>query len=134
MNVEDACPCGSGRAFQVCCGPFLAASRRPDTAEKLMCSRYSAYVRENISYLHDTLWPKYQAGFDPAHTAQWARENHWTGLAVLKTFAGAAEDRIGEVLFEARFLQNGQLRTHRENSLFKKKAGRWYYVEAVPER
>lgn len=134
MDVEDACPCGSGRAFQTCCGPFLAGSRHPDTAELLMRSRYSAYVRENISYLHHTLWPKYQAGFDPVRTAQWARDNHWTGLVILKTFAGAVGDRIGEVLFEARFLQNGQLQAHRENSLFKKKAGCWYYVEAAPER
>jgi len=134
MNVEDACPCGSGRVFQACCDPFLTGNNRPETAEMLMRSRYSAYVRENISYLHDTLWPKYQAGFDPVHTAQWARDNHWTGLVVLATFEGGAGDRVGEVLFEARFLQNGQLQTHRENSLFKRKAGRWYYVEAVPER
>lgn len=132
MNVEDACPCGSGKVFQACCDRFLSGNEHSETAEMLMRSRYSAYVCENISYLRDTLWPKYQASFGPVHTAQWARNNHWAGLVVLKTSAGMAADRVGQVLFEARFLLNGQLQTHRENSLFKKKAGRWYYVEAMP--
>jgi len=98
-----------------------------------MRSRYSAYVRGQIGYLKETLWPKHQPGFDHAGTARWAAENHWAGLLVLKTERGQAADREGTVLFEARYLAAGALNTHRELSRFRKKTGRWYYVEAIPE-
>lgn len=130
---EKTCPCGSGRPFSVCCGPFLDGGQQPETAEALMRSRYSAYACENIGYLKETLWPKHQAAFDFAGTARWAAENHWSGLKVLETSAGTGADRDGTVLFEARYLASGQLHTHRELSRFRKKAGRWYYVEALPE-
>ena len=130
---DEACPCGSGAAYDVCCQPYLQGDGAPKTAEALMRSRYSAYVRENISYLKDTLWPKYQEGFDTAATARWAAENHWAGLTVLETEKGAEGDREGKVLFEAKYLSGGKLNTHRELSRFRKKSGRWYYVEALPE-
>jgi len=131
--AEDPCSCGSGAAFEKCCGAYLGGEALPKTAEALMRSRYSAYVRQNIAYLKETLWPKYQPAFDAAGTARWAAESHWTGLSVLETEKGGADDREGTVLFEAKYLAGGKLHTHRERSLFRKKAGRWYYVEAVPE-
>jgi SEC-C motif-containing protein len=129
----DLCPCGSKVRFDACCGPYLAGADVPETAEQLMRSRYSAYVQENIAYLKETLWPKHQPGFDAAATARWAAESHWTGLKVLETDKGVAGDREGTVLFEATYLSGGKLTTHRENSRFRKKAGRWYYVEALAE-
>lgn len=125
------CPCGSGTDYQSCCGPYLRGAALPPTAEALMRSRYSAYARQEIDYLKETLWPKYQPSFDFAATAQWASENHWTGLSVLKTDKGQVGDREGTVLFEAKYLAGGDLKTHRELSRFRKKSGRWYYVEAV---
>lgn len=130
--MADAnCTCGSGRTFEACCGPYLSGETFPATAEALMRSRYSAYVRENITYLKNTLWPKHQAAFDFAATAAWAAENHWTGLLVLETEKGLEGDREGTVLFEAKYLAGGNLNTHRELSRFRKKSGRWCYVEAV---
>lgn len=127
------CPCGSGKGLDDCCGRFLSGASLPGTAEQLMRSRYSAYVRHEIDYLKSTLWPAFQANFDALATAHWASENLWTGLAVLATSAGGETDRKGTVLFEAKFLNHGALKTHRELSLFRKKTGRWYYVEALPE-
>lgn len=129
----DKCPCGSGKRLSACCGPYLSGPANPRTAEALMRSRYSAYVTLNISHLKETLWPKNQIGFDEVATARWARENHWTGLSVLDVQKGGETDREGTVLFEAKYLAAGQLNTHRERSRFRKKAGRWYYVEAIPE-
>jgi len=98
-----------------------------------MRSRYSAYVTLNIAYLKATLWPKHQDGFNETATAQWARESHWTGLSVLDVQKGNSTDREGIVLFEATYLAGGRLNTHRERSRFRKKAGRWYYVEAIAD-
>jgi len=131
--ADSACPCQSGKSYETCCGPYLSGTALPPTAETLMRSRYSAYVREQIGYLKETLWPKHQAGFDHAATARWAAENHWAGLKVLQSEKGQTGDREGTVLFEARYLAGGALNTHRELSLFRKKSGRWYYVAAVPE-
>lgn len=128
---EEICACGSGWPFTSCCGPFLDGLAVPDTAEALMRSRYTAYVRQEISYLKATLWPKFQPGFDETGVAAWAAENHWTGLRVLDSEAGGPKDRDGTVLFEAKYLSGGRLHIHRECSRFRKKAGRWYYVEAV---
>lgn len=129
----EGCPCGSGKGFDLCCEPYLAGKALPETAEALMRSRYSAYVRQLIPYLKETLWPKYQPSFDAQGTARWAAESHWTGLNVLATDKSGPADRDGTVLFEAKYLSGGKLHVHRELSRFRKKSGRWYYVEAVPE-
>lgn len=133
MTIQSACPCGSGEPYAACCLRFLEQRAEPKTAEELMRSRYSAFAKGHITYLKDTLWPRHQAGFDAGATAKWAEDNHWTGLTVLATEAGRAGDRDGTVLFEARYLAEGRLQVHRELSRFRKKAGRWYYVEALPE-
>jgi len=129
--ADQFCPCGSGKTLEVCCGPFVEGTSLPETAEALMRSRYAAYALRNIGYLKDTLWPKYQDGFDAVETSKWAAENHWTGLSVLRTEKGGKGDREGTVLFEAKYLSGGELKVHREQSRFRKKAGRWYYVEAL---
>jgi len=131
--ADAPCPCGSGAPPDLCCGPYLRGDAVPQTAEALMRSRYTAYVREDIAYLKATLWPRYQPSFDGPGTARWAAESHWTGLKVLETDKGREDDRDGTVLFEARYLAGGNLTVHREKSRFRRKAGRWYYVEAVPE-
>lgn len=133
MTDASPCPCGSGQTLALCCGPVLARKAVAGTAEALMRSRYSAYVMQDITYLKETLWPKYQPGFDETATARWASESRWTGLKVLQTTGGGPDDRDGTVLFEARYLSCAQLHTHRELSRFRKKSGRWYYVEAMEE-
>nr|WP_321445233.1 YchJ family metal-binding protein [uncultured Cohaesibacter sp.] len=130
-DTPASCPCGTGKPLSACCGPFHDGSTLPRTAEQLMRSRYSAFALQRIDYLRETLWPAYQPGFDAFSTAKWAAENHWAGLTILDKSQGGTKDRQGTILFEARYLFAGNLQTHRENSLFKKKSGRWYYVKAV---
>ena len=43
MQPMAPCPCGSDRPLGDCCGVFHAGTPAPD-AERLMRSRYSAYV------------------------------------------------------------------------------------------
>ena len=44
------CPCGGG-VYRDCCGPLHRGDQRAQTAEQLMRSRYSAFVREELDYL-----------------------------------------------------------------------------------
>ncbi|SNZ20488.1 YchJ family protein [Cohaesibacter gelatinilyticus] len=131
--ATDPCPCGSQKTLGECCGPFLDGESLPLTAEQLMRSRYCAYKLQKIEYLRETLWPKYQARFDHFGVSRWAAENHWTGLKVLSSEKGGTTDRQGTVLFEASYLSCGTLQVHREMSLFRKKSGRWYYVEGLAQ-
>lgn len=131
--MTQPCPCGRDRPLSECCGRFLDGELRPDTAEDLMRSRYTAHAMQRIDYLRETLWPRHQSLFDAAATARFAADNHWAGLTVINTQDGGPADREGTVLFEARYLSGGQLQTHRERSRFRKKKGRWYYCDAVPE-
>ena len=51
------CPCGSGKDFDQCCGPYLSGRAEPPTAEALMRSRYVAYTRGDIDYIGRTTAP-----------------------------------------------------------------------------
>ncbi len=131
--MTTPCPCQSGKDFEACCQPFLQGKTLPETAEQLMRSRYSAYATQNIEYLKDTLWPRYQKTFNPIEVAEYAAQTQWLGLEILATQMGQAADAKGSVLFCAKYLAHGQFGKQRELSLFKKRKGRWYYVEPLEE-
>jgi SEC-C motif-containing protein len=48
------CPCGKGDSLEACCGPYLSHAARPDTAEALMRSRYTAYATGDVDYVIDS--------------------------------------------------------------------------------
>src|SRR5690625_2096473 len=48
---QQTCPCGTSKDYAECCGPVLAGQRAASTAEALMRSRYTAFVRGNDAYL-----------------------------------------------------------------------------------
>lgn len=126
------CPCGLEDEYNTCCGKFHRAEATPPTAEKLMRSRYSAFVVSDINYLKDTTWPAYQKHFDPAGYAKRSEESIWLGLEINSTQDGSAEDTKGTVNFTAKSMVNGRLSEQQEHSLFKKKNGKWYYVKPLP--
>ena len=49
----DKCPCGSELSYAECCEPVIKGEKAAETAEQLMRSRYSAYVKTEIDYLLD---------------------------------------------------------------------------------
>lgn len=131
MTTPDACPCQSGKSFAECCGPFLAGTALPPTAEALMRSRYSAFATGNIDYLEETLLPGTRGDFNRAAAAEWAASSEWTGLQVRARDAGGVADEAGEVEFVAHFRQAGEERVHHETGRFVKNDGRWFYVDGV---
>jgi SEC-C motif-containing protein len=60
--TEMACPCGSGRRLDDCCGHYHRGAAAP-TAEALMRSRYSAYVLKNSPYQLALLDPSHQSRY-----------------------------------------------------------------------
>lgn len=131
------CPCGSERAFDTCCGSHLAGAPAP-TAEALMRSRYTAYVRGDADYLQRTSAGEALLRFDRADIAASFASTEWLGLEIRKVEAGGSTDMTGHVAFTARFRQNGRLQALSERSEFRRIGGAWRYcrgevdISAVP--
>ncbi|MFC7596609.1 YchJ family protein [Terrabacter sp. GCM10028922] len=130
-GARGRCPCGSGEAYAACCGPLLAGEQAAGTAEELMRSRYSAFATGDAEYLARTWHPRTRPDdlvLDPAM--------RWTGLTVLRTVRGDADDDEGSVEFVATWVDSSARRGGRgaggelhEVSRFVRRAGRWVYVD-----
>ncbi|OLN27723.1 UPF0225 protein YchJ [Desulfovibrio sp. DV] len=125
----EPCPCASGAAYADCCGPLLSGKRRAETAEALMRSRYTAYVRSDAVYLERTLLPRKRVGFDAAALLAWNAQTAWTGLRILATSQGGAADETGVVEFVASYVRDETPEDVHEVSRFRKKGGVWFYVD-----
>lgn len=123
------CPCQSGQEYDSCCGAIIAGRRDAPTAEALMRSRYSAFARGEVAYLHDSLRPDQRGDHDPEATRQWSERSEWLKLDILNKDAGGEHDDAGTVEFAATFRQKGMTMTHREVAEFSRLDGRWYYVD-----
>ena len=119
---QPVCPCGSGRALADCCGRYHAGEPAPD-AERLMRSRYSAYVLGLEDYLRATWHPD----TCPASLELDATPRpQWLGLS-LKAHTPLDETHA-TVEFVARDKLNGRAFRLHETSRFEKRDGRWLYV------
>lgn len=126
MSANDtACPCQSGQTYARCCGPLHSGEAVAATAEALMRSRYSAYVRCDTDYLLGT----WHADTRPAALDfSEAERTRWLGLEVKRHVRQNEDHAIVE--FVARYKLGGgsAVRLH-EISRFVREAGRWYYVD-----
>ncbi len=119
-DVTDACPCG-GKLFQSCCGPYLAGVAVADTPEKLMRSRYTAYVTGTEDYLKATWHPSTRP--QEAVTEPGVK---WLGLEVK---AATQQGDNATVHFVARCRVEGKGRRLDETSRFVFEDGLWFYVD-----
>ena len=119
------CPCGSARPYAECCGRFHAGEQHllaPD-AERLMRSRYSAYVRGLTDYLLATWHPSTRpAALEPDPPGL-----KWLGLE-LRRHERQDEDHA-TVSFVARSKLGGRAHRLQETSRFVREGGRWFYVD-----
>jgi SEC-C motif-containing protein len=129
MNEATACPCGSGRTYDSCCGPLLAGSVRAASPEDLMRSRYTAYVKQDLSYLAKTLHPSQRSDYDEQGAARWARKADWEALDIVKAATDPADAGRGRVEFRAHYRMDGAGHVHHELAEFRKSAGVWYFYD-----
>ncbi|MFJ8809281.1 YchJ family protein [Streptomyces sp. NPDC102490] len=118
--TTPACPCGRPEPYPRCCGRFHAGTAAAPTAEALMRSRYSAFVRLDAGYLLRTWHPRTRPArldLDPG--------TRWTGLDILDTADGSAFHTTGTVTFRASY-RGGSLH---ERSRFERVDGAWVYVD-----
>lgn len=123
------CACESNLAFEKCCEPFLKGTAFPETAEKLMRSRYTAFTVADLDYIKKTLAPEARKDFDAASTKKWAQEAKWKGLKIHSTDKGGPEDSKGEVEFTAVYEVEGQGIEHHEVAQFRRDGEQWLFVD-----
>ncbi|MEB3253738.1 MAG: YchJ family metal-binding protein, partial [Synechococcus sp.] len=124
------CPCG-GERYESCCGPLHRGQAKAITAEQLMRSRYSAFVRCEVDYLMATHPEPDVPVQQRRHSLrQSCRQTKWLGLSVLQVTGGGPKNLEGTVQFEARY-RGGVLK---ETSLFQRRGssptGDWLYIRA----
>lgn len=119
--MNEACPCGTGKAFDDCCGAILSGKRIASTAEELMRSRYSAYVKKDVDYLVRTTLPASRTPDLADSIRNWMDRVQWIQLHVLSSSEGYVE-------FIAEYVSNGKPGRLHERSLFTKHKGEWFYV------
>jgi SEC-C motif-containing protein len=102
-----------------------------ETAEALMRSRYTAYVRHAYDHLERSLSAEQRKDFSLADTKHWAEQSEWLGLTILRTEHGALSDTEGIVEFSAKYRVAGQEQEHVEIAAFGREDGRWVYTGQV---
>ncbi|MFF1720124.1 YchJ family protein [Streptomyces sviceus] len=117
---RPGCPCGLQEPYDDCCGRFHRGASAAPTAEALMRSRYSAFVRLERNYLLRTWHPRTRPGSLDLDAGM-----RWTGLEILETTDGSAFHGSGTVTFRASF-KGGSLH---ERSRFERVDGAWVYVD-----
>jgi len=126
--TKELCPCGSKKQYQYCCKLYLSGKKKPDTAEKLMRSRYTAFAKENINYLIATLDPEKRTENYREELTKSVNNTEWLGLTIINTHQGKKNDVTGIVEFEAIYQVSEPGQLH-ERSRFRKIDKQWFYVD-----
>ncbi len=128
-SIEN-CPCGSNKKYTECCEIFIKGNTSVETAEQLLRSRFSAYVKREIEYIVNTTLPQQQIKLDKKAIRDWAEKTNWTKVEIIKCFEGSKNDDSGTVEFVAYYKDKGLLCKHHEVGKFKKVDTLWYYDDS----
>jgi SEC-C motif-containing protein len=124
--LDTRCPCLSGEVYGACCAPFHRGESAAPTAERLMRSRYSAFVFRLAGYLLETWHPRTRPAeleLDP--------DQRWFRLDILRTERGSLADTDGVVEFRAHYRLAGAAAELHETSRFVRLDRRWLYLDAL---
>ena len=142
------CPCqinplsdaSSPLSYQECCQPYHESLAAPD-AERLMRSRYSAFVLVLPEYIVKTTVPAQQGLLDVQAIKSWAKETDWEGLEIVEHKPKLGK-RHAQVEFKAYFNAKDnandlaeKIQAHHELSTFVKvqdktnNDARWYFLD-----
>lgn len=124
------CHCGENKKYESCCGRYIDKADLPSTAEKLMRSRFTSYVLENVKYIEETTYPEYRNRYDFKDLEEWAKNNNWHKLEIINCKKGKIKDSEGWVEFKAYYSdEKADIHVHHEFSYFKKEGDRWFFCE-----
>ena len=130
MNIHSlerlhACLCGSGKALNDCCRPYLGGLKSTPTAEALMRSIYAALCVDDQDYIMRT-WHESTRPEKPQSIV--GTKVKWVTLQILHIEGGGLNDDAGAVEYFAHFSLNGKMIRLHEISHFKRTEGEWFYL------
>ncbi len=128
-SIMNGCPCGSNLDYSGCCEQYIIGQGVVPTAEALMRSRYSAYVKNSIEYIEKTHHPDGREDFDLKASSDWANQAEWKGLEIKAVRKGKEDDDEGVVEFIAKYEMKGDECSHHEIARFKKAENTWFYLD-----
>lgn len=105
-----------------------------ESAERLMRTRYSAFVKVLPDYIVKTTLPAQQSLLDVKAIETWAKETDWAGLDIVKHTPKLGKRHV-QVEFKAYYNEANSLQAHHELSAFvkvKDKASHqehWYFLD-----
>ncbi|MFD1770000.1 YchJ family protein [Sphingobacterium suaedae] len=118
----EHCLCGSEKAYEMCCARVHEDLNQATSAEDLMRARYTAFARRMMGFIYDSFHPVCRRHQNRREIEQWARENEWLHLDIIKCTYSTVE-------FKAHYLDvHRQVQIHHEKSAFKQLNGTWFYV------
>ena len=129
IREESLCPCKSKKRYDECCLPFHRGKKKPETAEKLMRSRFSAFFFRLIDYLIETTHPDKRDKNIQQELEHTLHHTNWRFLTIVSTSKGGKEDKTGKVQFIAEYFWNDEPQRLEEHSRFKRFKGVWKYLD-----
>lgn len=127
--MSRLCPCTSKLPYDRCCQPFVEGRTLPETAEKLMRSRFTAYALGKVDYLIQTTAEARRGGIDREDLKAYCAAVSCVGLKIVAREAGGPGDETGVVKFHASLQQGGKRALHIERSTFVREEGAWRYED-----
>ena len=125
------CSCGQSSAYSKCCKPYIDGTKVAPSAEALIRSRYTAYVKGVVDYILETHHAESRENLSREATEKWSKESEWLGLDIINVKGGGENDSEGTVEFTARYRSPDRaIVTHHEISTLEKVDGRWYFKDA----
>ena len=144
-------PVSSALLYKDCCQPYheslcheevdQSGSIYADSAERLMRTRYSAFVLVKPEYIVKTTLPVQQNLLDINAIESWAKETDWAGLEIVEHTPKLGK-RHAQVEFKAYFNAKGntgdlaeKVQAHHELSTFVKAKSKaiddahWYFLD-----
>jgi SEC-C motif-containing protein len=122
--MNESCFCGNQLSFSQCCKPYLEANVSPDTPEKLMRSRYSAYALGGYGeYLLKTWFPPMAKNLSVSELSE--KTQQWINLDVL---GSGQKDNEGWVEFKATYQEEKVKSILHEKSVFTRIGAQWFYI------
>jgi len=127
--MSRPCPCGAKATFDKHCLPILEGKAKPETAERLMRARFTAYSMGDVEFLIRTTAAEFRDKLDADELEEYCDSIRCVSLKVLGTEAGGPSDDTGVVKFHASLMVNGKRTLHSEVSRFHREDGAWVYAE-----
>jgi SEC-C motif domain protein len=132
VTNESHCPCGSEQFLEKCCLPLIQGKQKPETAEALLRSRYTAFTRGDVDYVLSTYHSKTRKDVKREEIEEWSKNSEWLGLQVVQVEHGAKSETEGTIVFSAKYKDksDGKVHEHWEKSFFEKENGDWRFLDA----